>query len=116
MLEKARTLRPFDGYIVDSVGWAYYSLGKYDEAAKTLLNAVLLVPGDPTINEHLGDAYWRVGKKLDAQFQWSHALAFTTDDKTKPALEVKLKDGLPPAPPPVQFEAPVHPVTSASNR
>jgi tetratricopeptide (TPR) repeat protein len=96
MLEKARTLRPFDGYIVDSVGWAYYRLGKYDDAAKTLLNAVLLVPGDPTINEHLGDAYWRVGKKLDAQFQWSHALAFTTDDKTKPALQEKLKDGLPP--------------------
>jgi tetratricopeptide (TPR) repeat protein len=116
MLEKARTLRPFDGYIVDSVGWAYYSLGKYDEAAKTLLNAVLLVPGDPTINEHLGDAYWRVGKKLDAQFQWSHALAFTTDDKTKPSLEGKLKDGLPPAPPPVLVpgETPVHPVTSAS--
>lgn len=99
MLEKARTLRPFDGYIVDSVGWAYYSLGKYDDAAKTLLNAVLLVPGDPTINEHLGDAYWRVGKKLDAQFQWSHALAFTTDDKTKPAIEAKLKAGLPPVDP-----------------
>jgi tetratricopeptide (TPR) repeat protein len=95
MLEKARTLRPFDGYIVDSVGWAYYRLGKYDDAAKTLLNAVLLVPGDPTINEHLGDAYWRVGKRLDAQFQWSHALAFATDDKTKPALEAKLKSGLP---------------------
>lgn len=95
MLEKARTLRPFDGYIVDSVGWAYYHLGKYDDAAKTLLNAVLLVPGDPTINEHLGDAYWRVGKRLDAQFQWSHALAFATDDKTRPALEAKLKSGLP---------------------
>jgi Flp pilus assembly protein TadD len=95
MLEKARSLRPFDGYIVDSVGWAYYRLGKYDDAAKTLLNAVLLVPGDPTINEHLGDAYWRVGKKLDAQFQWSHALTFSTDDKSKPELEEKLKSGLP---------------------
>jgi tetratricopeptide (TPR) repeat protein len=95
MLEKARSLRPFDGYIVDSVGWAYYRLGKYDDAAKTLLNAVALVPGDATINEHLGDAYWRVGKKLDAQFQWSHALAFATDDKTKPAIEEKLKSGLP---------------------
>ncbi len=95
MLEKARTLRPFDGYIIDSVGWAYYRLGKYDDAAKTLLNAVLLVPGDPTINEHLGDAYWRVGKKLDAQFQWNHALAFATDDKVKPLLQEKLRSGLP---------------------
>ena len=56
MLEKARSLRPYDGYIVDSVGWAYYRLGRYDDAAKTLEAAVLLVPGDPTINEHLGDA------------------------------------------------------------
>ena len=50
MLEKARSLRPYDGYIVDSVGWAYYQLGRYDDAAKTLEAAVLLVPGDPTIN------------------------------------------------------------------
>ena len=47
---------PYDGYIVDSVGWAYYRLGRYDDAAKTLEEAVLLVPGDPTINDHLGDA------------------------------------------------------------
>ena len=74
MLEKARALSPYDGYIVDSVGWAYYRLGRYGDATKTLENAVLLVPGDSTINEHLGDAYWRVGRKLDAHFQWSHAL------------------------------------------
>ena len=54
MLEKARALRPYDGYIVDSVGWAYYQLGRYDDAARTLEAAVLLVPGDPTINDHLG--------------------------------------------------------------
>jgi len=94
MLEKARTLSPFDGYIVDSVGWAYYRLGRYEDAAKALEAAVLLVPGDPTINDHLGDAYWRVGKKLDAHFQWSHALAFGPDDKEKPRIEEKLAHGL----------------------
>ena len=52
-------MRPYDGYIVDSVGWAYYRLGRYDDAAKTLEAAVLLVPGDPTINDHLGDALWK---------------------------------------------------------
>lgn len=94
MLEKARALSPYDGYIVDSVGWAYYRLGRYDDAAKTLENAVLLVPGDSTINEHLGDAYWRVGRKLDAHFQWSHALAFGPDKDEKPKLEKKLEGGL----------------------
>ncbi len=96
MLEKARALSPFDGYIVDSVGWAYYRLGRYEEAAKTLHSAVMLVPGDSTINEHLGDAYWRVGRKLDAHFQWSHALAFGPDAEEKPKLEHKLQFGLEP--------------------
>ena len=94
MLEKARQLKPFDGYIVDSVGWAYFKLGRFDDAAKTLEDAILLVPGDPTINDHLGDAFWRVGKKVDARFQWSHALAFGPDADEKSTLERKLKDGL----------------------
>jgi tetratricopeptide (TPR) repeat protein len=94
MLEKARALRPYDGYIVDSVGWAYYQLGRYDDAAKTLEAAVLLVPGDPTINEHLGDALWRAGRHIDARFQWSHALTFADEDTDKAALERKLKSGL----------------------
>jgi tetratricopeptide (TPR) repeat protein len=95
MLEKARSLSPYDGYIVDSVGWAYYRLGRYPEAAKALEDAVLLVPADPTINDHLGDAYWRVGRKLDAQFQWNHALAFDPDNGEKAVIEKKLADGLP---------------------
>ena len=94
MLEKARRLRPYDGYIVDSVGWAYYRLGRYDDAARTLEAAVLLVPGDPTINEHLGDALWKAGRKMDARFQWNHALAFATEDTDKAAIEQKIKNGL----------------------
>ncbi len=94
MLEKARALKPTDGYIADSVGWAYYKLGRFSDAAKALENAVELVPGDPTINDHLGDAYWRVGRKLDATFQWNHALAFGPSDADKATIEKKLKDGL----------------------
>ena len=94
MLEKARTLRPYDGYIVDSVGWAYYQLGRYDDAAKTLEAAVLLVPGDPTINDHLGDALWRSGRRIDARFQWNHAITFSDNDTDKATIERKLKSGL----------------------
>jgi tetratricopeptide (TPR) repeat protein len=94
MLEKARQLSPFDGYIIDSVGWAYYRLGKYDVAVKALEDAVLLVPGDSTINDHLGDAYWKIGRKLDAHFQWSHALAFGPDATEKPKIEKKLQDSM----------------------
>ena len=91
MLEEARSLSPFDGYIADSVGWAYYKIGRYQDAVKALENAILLVPGDSTVNEHLGDAYWRIGRKLDARFQWNHALAFNPDPAEKVTLEKKLQ-------------------------
>ncbi len=73
MLKKAVEQRPTDGYIVDSLGWAYYRLGRYDEATRILEKAVELKPSDPVINDHLGDAYFRVGRKLEATFQWNHA-------------------------------------------
>src|SRR6516165_1507673 len=57
MIEKAVELRPDDGYIVDSLGWAHYRLGDYSSAVRYLEKAIELVPEDPTINDHLGDAY-----------------------------------------------------------
>ena len=94
MLEKASALAPDDGYIIDSVGWAYFRLGHYADAVKTLERAILIVPGDPTINDHLGDAYWKAGRKLDARFQWNHALAFGPEDADKKKIEKKLQAGL----------------------
>jgi tetratricopeptide (TPR) repeat protein len=91
MLEKARSLKPYDGFIVDSVGWAYYRLGRFADAAKTLEDAVLLVPGDPTINDHYGDALWKVDRKRDARFQWNHALAFGPEAGEKSKIEQKLQ-------------------------
>ena len=52
------------------------------------------MPGDPTINDHLGDAYWKAGRKLDARFQWNHALAFGPEDADKKKIEKKLQAGL----------------------
>jgi tetratricopeptide (TPR) repeat protein len=94
MLEKARALRPLDGFIADSVGWAYYRLGRYQDAARALEEAVQLAPGAPDVNDHLGDAYWRVGRKIDARFQWQHALQLKPDAKQKPLIERKLQFGL----------------------
>ena len=56
MIKKAVDLRPNDGYIVDSLGWAYHRLGRDEEAVKALEAAALLKPEDSTINDHLGDA------------------------------------------------------------
>jgi tetratricopeptide (TPR) repeat protein len=94
MIRRAVEQRPDDGYIVDSLGWAYYRIGNYDEAVKNLERAVELKPEDPTINDHLGDAYWRVGRTLEAHFQWSHAKDLNPDPEDLPKIEAKLKDGL----------------------
>jgi tetratricopeptide (TPR) repeat protein len=95
MIKKAVQQKPDDGYIVDSLGWAYFKLGKYDEAVKQLERAIELKPEDPTINDHLGDAYWKVGRMLEARFQWAHARDLKPDPEDLPKIEAKLKEGLP---------------------
>ena len=95
MIRRSVEQRPDDGYIVDSLGWAYFRLGNYDEAVKNLERAVELKPEDPTINDHLGDAYWRVGRILEAHFQWSHAKDLKPEPEDLPKIEEKLKNGLP---------------------
>ena len=95
MIKRAVEQRADDGYIVDSLGWAYYRLGNYEEAVKQLDRAVELKPEDPTINDHLGDAYWRVGRELEARFQWSHARDLKPEPEELVKIEAKLKSGLP---------------------
>jgi len=99
MIRKAVELRPRSGFIVDSLGWAYYRLGEFDKAVTHLERAVQLMPGDPTINDHLGDAYWQVGRKLEATFQWKIALAAKTDPEDPEEIKRKLKEGLEPEEP-----------------
>ncbi|MBL8596523.1 MAG: tetratricopeptide repeat protein [Devosia sp.] len=98
MIEKAIEGAPNDGYIIDSLGWAYYRLGRFEEAVGKLEEAALLRPADPEINDHLGDAYWRVGRKLEATFQWKVAYAMDTEGNVKKRIEPKLKGGLDAAP------------------
>jgi Flp pilus assembly protein TadD len=94
MIKRSVEQRPDDGYIVDSLGWAYYRLGNYEEAVKNLERAVELKPVDPTINDHLGDVYWKVDRVLEAKFQWSHARDLKPDEDELVKIEQKLKIGL----------------------
>ncbi len=105
MIRRAVAQRPNDGYMVDSLGWAYYKLKRFSEAVVELERAVELRPGDPTINDHLGDAYWRANRKLEAIFQWRHALALDPDDANIPEITRKLNDGMKPLPKPGEREA-----------
>jgi tetratricopeptide (TPR) repeat protein len=95
MLRRAVDLRPTDGYIVDSLGWAHYKLGQYPEAVQELEKAIELKPADPVVNDHLGDAYWRVNRKIEAHFQWNHARDMDPDPDDKPNILKKIESGMP---------------------
>ena len=105
MLRKAVDLRPEDGYIVDLLGWAYYKLGKYEDAVRELERAIELKPADPVINDHLGDAYWKVGRRLEAQFQWNHARDLNPEPEDLPKILRKIEAGLEETPPKPAAEA-----------
>lgn len=99
MIERAVAAEPNSGYIVDSLGWVYFRLGRYEEAVTQMERAVELMAVDPVVNDHLGDTYWAVGRHREAEFQWSRALSFITDDtdldEVKPdRIRRKLEVGL----------------------
>ncbi|WP_303976270.1 tetratricopeptide repeat protein [Dongia mobilis] len=94
MLNNAVEQRPEEGFIVDSLGWAYFQLGEFQKAVTYLERAVELQPTDPVLNDHLGDAYWRVGRKNEARFQWHRSLSFKPEEDQISVIEEKLKSGL----------------------
>ncbi|WP_254434794.1 tetratricopeptide repeat protein [Magnetospirillum sp. UT-4] len=99
MIEKAVELRPKDGAIVDSLGWALYRMGEYQAAVKHLERAVELKAEDPTVNDHLGDAYWQVGRSAEAMFQWRRAMSLDPEPEQIEPLKEKIRTGTLPAPP-----------------
>ena len=87
---------PKNGAFIDSLGWAYFKLGDYKNALKYLEVASQIEATDPIITDHLGDALWRVGRKVEARYQWRKALAFEPTDEDRQSIEAKLLTGLGP--------------------
>ncbi len=104
MIERAVSLRPRDGYIVDSLGWVLFRLGDYGGAVLQLERAVELRPNDPIINDHLGDVYWLTDRSHEARFQWRRALGFDPEPEIAAKIEDKLagREQPQPMPPPGQ--------------
>jgi tetratricopeptide (TPR) repeat protein len=105
MLQRAVELAPRDGMIIDSLGWAYYRMGRYEEAVRELEKAVELKAGDPTINDHLGDAYWKVGRKVEAKFQWDHAKNSEPEHEELVKILKKIDNGMEEGPKPAAAES-----------
>ncbi|MBY0561162.1 tetratricopeptide repeat protein [Hyphomicrobium sp.] len=94
LIEKAVQLKPDDGYIVDSLGWAHYKQGNFKEAVRFLERAVEIKPEDPTLNDHLGDAFWKVGREREARFQWNQALSLDPEPQDVDKIKAKIERGL----------------------
>ncbi len=94
LIEDAVSKRPLDGHIVDSLGWVLYRLGDYEMAARVLERAVVLMPGDPVITDHYGDALWKAGYKREARFQWRQALTLKPANEHAETLALKIDRGL----------------------
>ena len=94
LIEKAVALEPNSGAIIDSLGWAYYQRGDYKTAVGYLETAASKEPADPTITDHLGDVYWRLGREIEARYQWRHALELDPDPALRKKLLEKIDQGL----------------------
>jgi len=95
MLRKANRLRPNDGYIIDSLGWALFKLKNYKESKQYLELAIIYMASDPVINNHYADALWMNNKKLQARYYWNYVLKLQkTEEKLKKEIKQKLLFGL----------------------
>ncbi len=94
MIRQAVALRPYDGFFVDSLGWAHYRMAEYEDAVNFLERAVELRPEDPTITDHLGDAYWKAGRKNEAYFQWNRVKTMQPKDDLLKQVDEKIQNGL----------------------
>ena len=93
MVKQASALRPDDASITDSLGWAQHKRGRTAEAIATLQRAADGDPAQAEIHEHLGDALYTAGRRIEARFAWRAALV-AAEDKAKARLNSKLVTGL----------------------
>jgi tetratricopeptide (TPR) repeat protein len=97
-IQQALKLQPNNGAYLDSLGWAYFKMKRFDLAQPPLEKAATLLSTDPTVLDHLGQLYLKMGKKKEAAQEWERALkewpkAVDSDFDAKQAsqLEKQLK-------------------------
>jgi tetratricopeptide (TPR) repeat protein len=90
LIRRAIKVEPNDGFYVDSLGWVYYQRGDYVKAVEHLERAVELVGDDPTIIEHLGDAYEKAGRSIDAVQAYRQALSHAKEAEQIQRLRAKI--------------------------
>jgi tetratricopeptide (TPR) repeat protein len=91
MLQRAVSLDPNDGAVIDSLGFIELKQGDTKGALALLTQAVQLSPDDPEVNGHLGDAFWQNGQPLQAAYQWQRALSLNPDPKLAAEINSKIQ-------------------------
>jgi tetratricopeptide (TPR) repeat protein len=95
LVAEAHRLAPDNGSIADSLGWGYYLTGDLPRAIELLERAAQAEPADVTINEHLGDAYYKAGRRIEARHAWRAASVYAEgEDATR--IRAKIDTGLTP--------------------
>jgi predicted Zn-dependent protease len=94
MIREALRLAPDSAAITDSLGWALHKTGRTDEAIPYLERAARGEPADVEINEHLGDAYYAAGRRIEARFAWRAALVYAEGEAAE-RLRAKIERGPP---------------------
>ena len=90
LVKKALLFKPKDGYITDSLGWIYYQKGDYEKAVEVLNRAMELVSDDPTVLEHLGDAYLKIQERQKALEMYQRSLENSEGDAR--GIKQKIQD------------------------
>jgi len=93
MIELALEQKPDDAYFIDSLAWYYFKVSDFDQANSLLNYASQLAPSDPVINEHYGDTLWKIGKYIEARYQWNRALDLEPGIELTNKIKVKLLKG-----------------------
>ncbi len=93
LIAKASSLRPDDAAITDSLGWVFYLRGQPEQSIPLLERAVAADPTEVALGEHLGDAYWAAGRRVDARYAWRAALIQAEEADVTRRIESKIADG-----------------------
>jgi len=93
LIREAHRRAPDNSAITDSLGWALYLRGSYGEAIALLEQAARDQPADVEINEHLGDAYFAAGRRVEARFAWKAASVYA-EGAAATRIAAKMETGL----------------------
>ena len=92
LIKKALTLDPENGYFLDTIGWVEFKRKNFKNSVFYLEKATSILPNSAEVLDHLGDCYFKLGRKKEAIYQWKRALKYEDDNIIIKRISQKIKD------------------------